>query len=104
MVVPFRRLASRALNKKFWLTFLQRAVPGCTYQKNYEFDFDFGGLWGRCQVTMTSVSGHMMEARFGPEITKDWCACNPIILFDAPVHIVVDDKVCKIFASESFTC
>lgn len=67
-------------------------MAGLTYQKNYEFEFDFGPPWGHCAVTMTSVSGHLYTLRFGPEM-KNWGESNPIRLFDAPVYNVVEDDV-----------
>ncbi|CCK67947.1 DNA topoisomerase 3 KNAG_0A02580 [Huiozyma naganishii CBS 8797] len=63
---------------------------GYTYVKNY--DFQFGGFPfapGSCQVTMTSVAGHLRgmdfdNARYG------WGKCNIFELFDAPVSETMD--------------
>lgn len=78
------------------LIFLQRDVQGCTFQKNYEFEFDFGPPWGHCGVTMTSVSGHLLSCQFGPEIPKYWANHNPVHCFDAPVRNVIDAEVCAL--------
>ncbi|KAI0456111.1 DNA topoisomerase [Xylaria acuta] len=58
------------------------------YIKNYVFDYDFGRPWGKCQVTMTSVLGHLTTAEFPPEYKK-WDYPPPDRLFDAPVNVVV---------------
>ncbi|KAH8166159.1 hypothetical protein CIB48_g2069 [Xylaria polymorpha] len=58
------------------------------YIKNYVFEYDFGRLWGKCQVTMTSVLGHLTTAEFPPEYKK-WDYPPPDRLFDAPVNVVV---------------
>ncbi len=60
------------------------------YIKNYVFDYDFGRPWGQCQVTMTSVLGHLTSAEF-PADYKKWEYPPPESLFDAPVNIVVSD-------------
>ncbi|KAJ3569230.1 hypothetical protein NPX13_g6151 [Xylaria arbuscula] len=58
------------------------------YIKNYVFNYDFGRPWGKCQVTMTSVLGHITSAEFPPDYKK-WDYPPPDRLFDAPVNIVV---------------
>ncbi|KAI1126665.1 DNA topoisomerase [Nemania abortiva] len=58
------------------------------YIKNYVFNYDFGRPWGKCQVTMTSVLGHITAAEFPPEYKK-WDYPPPDRLFDAPVNVVV---------------
>ena len=60
------------------------------YIKNYTFDFDFGRLWGRCNVVMTSVSGHLTDIQFGPEY-NNWSYPPPESLFDAPTFTTVDE-------------
>jgi DNA topoisomerase-3 len=62
--------------------------------KNYEFDFNFGGAWGNCSVTMTSVVGHLTGLDFDRQY-KGWQSCPPGSLFEAPVQETVD-KVKKI--------
>lgn len=62
----------------------QHNVTGAQYNKNYEFDFDFGGHWGRCSVVMTSVLGHLTTSDFGPDF-KQWRYPPPERLFDAPI-------------------
>ncbi|KAI0143549.1 DNA topoisomerase [Xylariaceae sp. FL1272] len=63
--------------------------------KNYVFDYDFGHPWGRCQVTMTAVLGHLTAAEFPPDY-KNWSYPPPDRLFDAPVNIVVANDKAKI--------
>ncbi|KAI1500688.1 DNA topoisomerase [Biscogniauxia marginata] len=65
------------------------------YIKNYVFDYDFGHPWGRCQVTMTSVLGHITAAVFPPQYKK-WDYPPPDQLFDAPVNIVVAEDKTKV--------
>ncbi|KAI0481094.1 DNA topoisomerase [Xylariaceae sp. FL0804] len=60
------------------------------YIKNFVFDYDFGRPWGKCQVTMTAVLGHLTSAVFPAEF-KRWEYPPPDRLFDAPVHIVVSE-------------
>ncbi len=60
------------------------------YIKNYSFRFDFGGRWGQCDVLMTAVSGHLTDAKFGPEYNK-WDHPPPVALFSAPIRVQVDD-------------
>ncbi|OJJ51342.1 hypothetical protein ASPZODRAFT_21821 [Penicilliopsis zonata CBS 506.65] len=68
-------------------------IPGNKYVKNYQFTFNFGGRWGQCSVTMTSVLGHLTETEFGSH-HRAWASCPPEDLFDAPVYeSVAKDKV-----------
>lgn len=57
--------------------------------KNYEFDFNFGGAWGNCAVTVTSVIGHLTGLDFDRQY-KGWQSCPPGSLFEAPVQETVD--------------
>lgn len=52
--------------------------------KNYQFNFSFGGAWGTCEVTVTSVIGHLTGLDFEPNY-KGWTSCPPSVLFEAPV-------------------
>ncbi|KAI1170728.1 DNA topoisomerase [Nemania sp. FL0916] len=65
------------------------------YIKNYVFNYDFGRHWGKCQVTMTSVLGHLTNAEFPPEYKK-WDYPPPDSLFDAPVNVVVTADKTKV--------
>ncbi|OOF95971.1 hypothetical protein ASPCADRAFT_146455 [Aspergillus carbonarius ITEM 5010] len=68
-------------------------IRGNQYVKNYVFDFNFGGPWGTCSVTMTSVIGHLTGLDFERQY-KTWLSCPPAALFEAPVHeSVAEDKV-----------
>ncbi|KAH9898858.1 DNA topoisomerase [Xylariomycetidae sp. FL2044] len=65
------------------------------YIKNYSFEYDFGRPWGRCEVTMTCVLGHLTSAEFPAEY-KNWQYPPPDRLFDAPVNVVVSEDKTKI--------
>ncbi|RAK75606.1 DNA topoisomerase 3 [Aspergillus fijiensis CBS 313.89] len=69
-------------------TFQTNNVTGNRYVKNYSFDFNFGSTWGHCNVTMTSVLGHLTDLEFAREY-KSWLSCPPGALFEAPVHETV---------------
>ncbi|KAL2868656.1 DNA topoisomerase 3 [Aspergillus lucknowensis] len=66
-------------------------VNGNRYVKNYVFDFNFGGTWGDCSVTMTSVMGHLTSVEFQREY-MGWTSCPPAQLFEAPIHVYVDKE------------
>ncbi|KAJ5694420.1 hypothetical protein N7536_004832 [Penicillium majusculum] len=73
--------------------FQTHAIRGNQYVKNYEFEFNFGGAWGNCSVTMTSVVGHLTGLDFDRQY-KGWMSCPPGSLFEAPVQETVDkDKL-----------
>ncbi|CAL8097451.1 unnamed protein product [Orchesella dallaii] len=52
------------------------------YNKLYEFQYQFRNQ--PCQMTMTSVSGHLLNQEFDSRFRK-WHSCDPVELFDAPV-------------------
>ncbi|XP_049869431.1 DNA topoisomerase 3-alpha [Pectinophora gossypiella] len=52
------------------------------YNKIYEFEAEVMGQ--KAQMVMTSVSGHLLALEFVGSY-KHWQACNPLVLFDAPV-------------------
>ena len=60
------------------------------YIKNYVFDYDFGGRWGKCEVTMTSVLGHITSVEFPPDY-KRWESPPPESLFSAPIKVITPD-------------
>lgn len=69
------------------------------YVKNYDFTFDFPQT-GRCDVTMTSVLGHITNIDFPPAYS--WNKCVPGKLFSAPIIEVVSKKdVHKNIATEA---
>ncbi|KAF7718430.1 DNA topoisomerase, type IA [Penicillium ucsense] len=70
-------------------SFQTHAIRGNQYVKNYEFEFNFGGSWGQCSVTMTSVIGHLTGLDFASQY-KGWMSCPPGALFEAPVQEDVD--------------
>ena len=53
------------------------------FNKLYDFDYHLFGQ--NCSMTMTSVSGHLLQLEFLPPYNK-WLACNPVQLFEAPVQ------------------
>lgn len=59
------------------------------YIKNYDFRFEFPEH-GSCEVTMTSVMGHITNIDFSKD--HGWGKCNPGRLFDAPLIDVVASK------------
>ncbi|KAL3474171.1 DNA topoisomerase [Aspergillus californicus] len=68
-------------------------VTGNQYVKNYVFKFNWGGSWGECDVTMTSVLGHLTSLDFLRQY-KSWASCPPADLFEAPVEVqVAKDKI-----------
>lgn len=70
-----------------------RPVRGNQYVKNYDFTFNFR-QWGNCDVTMTSVLGHLTGLDF-PQEYRSWRSCNPNLLFDAATIETIDnDKKC----------
>ncbi|CAI7839901.1 unnamed protein product [Closterium sp. NIES-53] len=53
------------------------------YNRIFEFTYMMNGQ--PCDMAMTSVTGHLMEMDFQGPFRK-WHACDPLQLFDAPVH------------------
>ena len=53
------------------------------FNKIYEYQYDLFGR--RCEMTMTSVSGHLMGMEF-PAGYRAWHSCQPLALFTAPVE------------------
>lgn len=71
---------------------------GYMYVKNYDFNYDgfpFAGTSGGCQVTMTSVAGHLTGIDFQND-RYGWGKCNIAELFDAPISEVLDKNQRKI--------
>lgn len=59
---------------------------GYTYVKNYDFRFNgFPFTTQTCEVTMTSVAGHLCSLDFHGE-RYGWGRCNSFELFDAPLR------------------
>nr|POE88077.1 dna topoisomerase 3 [Quercus suber] len=71
------------------LIFIKRSVRGAQYTKNYEFQYNFPA-WGRCDVIMTSVLGHLISQDFDSQY-KSWMSCDPISLFEANITTYVDN-------------
>ena len=71
------------------LTVSQRPIPGNPYVKNYTFPYVFP-TWGQCDVTMTSVLGHLLSHDFEARY-RAWESCDPGQLFDARIETYVDD-------------
>lgn len=85
-----------SLSRDKELTLFQHSTRN-KYIKNYSFEFDFGPPWGRCEVTMTAVLGHLTSTLFGPEY-KNWNHPPPLALFNAPILTSVAD-VCPVVLS-----
>ena len=60
------------------------------YIKNYCFAYTFP-TWGPCEVTMTSVAGHLTSHDFAAQF-RGWKSCDPSALFDAQIDTFVDEK------------
>ncbi|CAG9786074.1 unnamed protein product [Diatraea saccharalis] len=74
------------------------------YNKIYEFEAEVRGI--KCQMVMTSVSGHLLALEFVGAY-KNWNSCNPLTLFDAPVFKYCPDnyeKIKKTLEREVKTC
>lgn len=61
-----------------------RAEGLSKFNKIYRFQCDVPQLNGRCDMTMTSVSGHLTNFDFGPY--DKWNACPPQQLFDCQLN------------------
>ncbi|PHH80207.1 hypothetical protein CDD82_1920 [Ophiocordyceps australis] len=71
---------------------LQTNSTRSQYIKNYSFSFDFEQPWGRSDVTMTCVVGHLTNVDF-PSEYRNWSHPPPETLFTAPiVKSVHEDK------------
>ncbi|KAK9448919.1 DNA topoisomerase [Limtongia smithiae] len=65
---------------------------GNQYIKNYDFTYRFPAPIGDCEVTMTSVVGHLTTADFSAEY-RSWQSCEPEQLFRLPIQVAVaEDK------------
>lgn len=79
----------------------QRNVTGLPWLKNYVFNYNFGAPWNQCNVTFTSVAGHIVSQDFEGRY-KSWQGCNPADLFEAPIVSFVQD-VCFVYSdNDSF--
>ena len=59
------------------------------YNKHFTFGCMLDGQ--QCDMTVTSVTGHLMEMDFEEQYRK-WGSCDPIELFDAPIRTLVPDE------------
>lgn len=57
--------------------------------KNYQFTYNFP-TWGNCDVTMTSVLGHLTSLDFDQRYRK-WASCRPGQLFEASTVVNIDN-------------
>ena len=60
------------------------------YNKIYEYEYNLFGR--RCEMTMTSLSGHLMEIEFVVGYQK-WHSCQPLALFTAPIEKKVSSNM-----------
>jgi DNA topoisomerase-3 len=80
-------VSTDARNSPAELMDMQHNIQGNPYVKNYEFGYTFP-QWGRCNVTMTSVLGHLLSDEFEPRY-KSWTSCDPSALFDARIEVFI---------------
>jgi DNA topoisomerase III len=71
-----------------WKANLEQHNTRNQYIKNYVFTYRFEA-WGQCNVTFTSVIGHIIANDFEGRFRK-WGGCEPRDLFDAPIVSSVD--------------
>ncbi|KAF2486560.1 DNA topoisomerase [Neohortaea acidophila] len=64
-------------------------VQGNQFIKNYQFQYNFP-RWGHSDVTMTSVSGHLVSQDFNSRY-RQWRSCDPVELFEAPIDKYVEN-------------
>lgn len=55
------------------------------FNKIYRFQTEVPQLGGLCEMTMTSVSGHLLNFDFESRL-RGWHSCPPQALFDAPIR------------------
>lgn len=72
----------------------RRDIQGERYVKNYDINFNFPA-WGPSDVTVTSVSGHLMEVDFDASY-RNWRSCEPEELFGASLVTRTPDRCKKI--------
>lgn len=72
----------------------RRDIQGERYVKNYDINFNFP-TWGSSDVTVTSVSGHLMEVDFDASY-RNWRSCDPEELFGASLVMRTPDRCKKI--------
>ena len=65
-------------------------MQGNQFIKNYCFQYNFP-TWGPCDVTMTSVAGHLVSQDFEARY-KSWKSCEPSALFQARIDTYVEDS------------
>ena len=70
------------------LTSTQTSARGLAWLKNYEFQYTFP-TWGACNVTMTSVAGHLQSQDFEDRY-RSWNSCPPEALFEASIVTYVE--------------
>jgi hypothetical protein len=80
--------------------FLQREGLS-RFNKIYEFECNVFNQ--RCQMIMTSVSGHLLGLEFVGNY-RNWRACSPLALFDAPVHKYCPQDYQQIKVSLLYIC
>lgn len=73
----------------------QRRATNDKFLFNLDFEYDFPG-WGPCDVTMTSVRGHLTGTDYADENLRSWKSCNPARLFAEPLKISVSKGMTKI--------
>jgi hypothetical protein len=85
---------------KLFMYHLQREGLS-TFNKIYEFECNIFNQ--RCQMIMTSVSGHLLQLEFVGSYSN-WQACSPMSLFDAPVRKYCPQDYQQIKVFVVYTC
>lgn len=65
------------------------------YTRNYDCTFTFPG-WGGCDVTVTSVAGHLFSTDFTAQYVK-WGSCAPADLFEARIETDVPSNMRTVY-------
>lgn len=68
----------------------QRREGLSKFNKIYTFTTNVPQFNGQCQMTMTSVSGHLLNFDFDNNV-RSWNSCSPAALFDAPIKEDIRD-------------
>lgn len=72
----------------------RRDIRGEKFVKNYDINFNFPD-WGSSDVTITSVSGHLMQLDFDSSY-RNWSSVDPSELFTARLVSTAPDRSKKI--------
>lgn len=77
---------------------VRRRESFSVYNKIYDFNIFVPSLQLQCDMSMTSVCGHLLNYDFTPQHAK-WNSCDPKALFSAPIIQFCNDTGRKIKAT-----